>query len=170
MKKLRRWLLPSPPVFSILLWYSANVDVFMVVSEYGRAIPVHGTGGAVSRRSIAVERPEPGGDQLVGFNEGTYGIDVVQARDLVLRIILTEVYGQSNVLKGDARLLIERLRSSNRRLAHIAAVVRHHAVVGVGGAVIHRHQVDDVITSQTQSLDLVDHRSANASTRDRIGG
>ena len=93
----------------------------------------------------------------------------MQAGDLVLRIGLPNVLGESDMVKGDAGLRMQGLRRGNRGLSHVTEVIHHHAIIHVGGAVIERHEIDDVVAAQSQALDLLHYQCADTPARDRIG-
>jgi len=120
----------------------------MVVGKRCITIAIHGAGATVSVGRIAVEGPEANSREAVGLRETTDRIDVGQTRDLVLRIVLSKIDGEADVAERNARLLVEGLCRLDRGLSHVAAVVHHHAVVRIGRAVIHRHQVDDEVATQ----------------------
>src|SRR6185312_13039759 len=101
--------------------------------------------------------------------EGVYRVYILQGCDLVLGIGLPDHHRDSDVSKGYAGLCVERLRCSDRRLTHFARPAYHHAVAGSGGAIVKGHEVDDVVAGEPQTLDLIHHGRAGASSRNRIG-
>src|ERR1051326_664559 len=148
------------------LWHAQSIHVFMRVSERWVRRPAATT--AAGARCIAVKRPVARGRQVIGDHKGVDGIDIVQACDLVLSISLTNHHRDSDVSEWNTGLRVKRLRRGDGGLAHIARVVYHHAVAGSGGTIIKRHEVDDVIARQPQTLDFIHHRCAGASSRNRV--
>ena len=68
-------------IFNSWLWHAQAVHIFVSVGEswHSGAAPA----AAATSRRVAVERPEPGSWQAVGFHESVDGVNVVQAGDLV---------------------------------------------------------------------------------------
>src|SRR6476660_7104739 len=147
---------------------SQSIHELAGVSE-SRYVGSAAAAAAASAGCVAFERPEADERHAIGDDKGTDGVDVVQGGEFVRSISISDHHGDANVVKGDAGLLVERLRSLNRGVPHIAGAADHYAVIWVGGAVVKRHQVDDEIAAQGQALDLLDDSCANASARNRIG-
>ena len=68
-------------IFNSWLWHAQAVHIFVSVGESWHSGAA--TAAAATSRRVAVERPEPGSWQAVGFHESVDGVNVVQAGDLV---------------------------------------------------------------------------------------
>src|SRR5579883_2225994 len=85
----------------------------------GVARAVAGIRATSGARSVAVEGPEVSSGQVIGFHPAGHRVNVAQSEDLVLRIVLTDVGRQFDMVQRNAKLRVQRLRGRNRRLAHL---------------------------------------------------
>src|SRR5215475_15212216 len=137
---------------------------------FERCYPITITAAAAGAGRIAVERPETRDRKTVGDHKRVNRVDVLQAGNFILGISPPDHHCDSDMVEGNTGLLVKSLRRCNGGVSHVTEVVGHHAVVRVRGAIVKRHEVDDVITGQAQPLDLIDDRGANTSSCNWIGG
>src|SRR5262249_13820590 len=155
------------PLKVLRLVHAQTIHVLPGVFE--RCYPIAITAAAAGSGRIAVERPETRDRKTVGDHKRVNRVDVLQAGNFILGISPPDHHCDSDMVEGNTGLLVESLRRCNGGFPHVTEVVDHHAVVRVRGAIVKRHEVDDVITSQAQPLDLIDDRGAGASACNRIG-